>query len=70
MMCARRGERSAKGGSLEDQTGGHMSTPHTSQDMDVEGQYEGGDLSRREGREIEGKEGLVLLVTNAPPPRH
>ena len=70
MKCARPRERSAQGGSLEDLTGGHMSTPHTLQDKDVEGQDEDGELSRKEGREIEGKEGLVLLVTNAPTPRH
>ena len=70
MKCARHSEHNAEGGSLKDLTGGHMSTPHTSQDGDVEGQYEGGELSRRVGREIEGKEGLVLLVTNAPAPRH
>ena len=50
-------ERSAEGGSQEDLTGGHMNTPHTSPDRDVEGQDEDGELSRREGREIEGKEG-------------
>ena len=50
-------KRSAKGGSPEDPMGGHMNTPHTSPDMDVEGQAEDGELSRREGQEIEGKEG-------------
>ena len=33
------------------------------QDKDIE-------LPRRKGREIEGKEGWVLLVTNSPPPCH
>ena len=47
-----------------------MSTSHTSQDKDVEGQDRDEKLSQREGREIEGKEGLVLLVTNAPPMHH
>ena len=42
-----------------------MNTPHTSQDRDVKGQDEDDELSRREGRDIEGKEGSVLLVTNA-----
>ena len=50
--------------------GGDMNTPHTLQDRDVEGRDEDGELSRREGRKIEGKEGQVLLVTKAPPPRH
>ena len=57
MKCARPQERSAQGGSLEDPTGGHTNTPHTSQGKDVEGQDEDGKLSRRDGREIEGKEG-------------
>ena len=70
MKCARPRKRNAEGGFLEDPTGGHMNTPHTSQDTDVEGQDEDGELSQGEGREIEAKEGLVLLVTNAPPPRH
>ena len=47
-----------------------MSKPHTSQDKDVEGQDEVEELSRREGREIERKEGLMLLITNAPPLHH
>ena len=42
---------------LEDPTGGHMNTPHTSQDREVEGQDEDGELSRTKGREIKGKEG-------------
>ena len=66
MKCARPRERGAECGSLKDLTGGHMSTPHTSQDKDVEGQVEDVELSQREGQEIEGKIGLVLLVTNAP----
>ena len=57
MKCARLHERTAEVGSPEDPTGGHMKTPHTSQDKDVEGQAEDRELSRREGREIEGKEG-------------
>ena len=32
------------GGSPEDPTGGHTNTPHTSQDRDVEGQDEDGEL--------------------------
>ena len=63
-------ERSAGGGSLEDLAGSYKNMPHTSQDKDVEGQDEDGELSRREGREIERKEGSVLLITNAPPPRN
>ena len=70
MKCACFREGNVEGGSLEDLMGGYMSTPHTSQDKDVEGQDEDGELSRREGREVEGEEGLVLLVTDAPPPRH
>ena len=66
MKCVRPRERGAEGGSLEDLTDGHMNTPHTSQDRDVEDEDE--ELSRREGREIEGKGGLV--VTNASPLRH
>ena len=66
MKCARPRERNAEGGSLEDPTGDHMNTPHTSQGRDVEGQDDDGELSQREGREIEGREGWVLLVTNAP----
>ena len=50
-------EHSAEGGSLEGPTGGHMNTPYTLHDKDVEGQDEDGELSRREGQEIEGKEG-------------
>ena len=50
-------ERSTEGGSLEDPMGGHMNTPHTLPDRDVEGQAEDKELSRREGREIEGMEG-------------
>ena len=57
MKCARPRERNAEGGSLEDPTGDHMNTPFTSPDRDVEGQAEDGELSRREGQEIEGKEG-------------
>ena len=57
MKCARHREHNVEGGPLEDPTGGHMNTPHTSPDKDVEGQDEDGELSRREGREIEGKEG-------------
>ena len=57
MKCALLCERSAEGGSPKDPTGGHMNTPHTSPDRDVEGQAEDGELSQREGREIEGKEG-------------
>ena len=57
MKCARHSEHNAEGGSLKDLTGGHMSTPHTSQDRDVEGQDEDAELPRREGRVIEGKEG-------------
>ena len=53
MKYARPHERSAESGSPKDPTGGHMSTPYTSRDRDVEGQDE---LSRREVREIEGKE--------------
>ena len=56
MKYARPRERCAKGESLGDPIGGNMNTPHTSQDRDVEGQDEDGELSRREGREIEGKE--------------
>ena len=57
MKCALRRERSAEGLSQEDPTGGHMNTPHTSPDRHVEGQAKVGELSQREGREIEGKEG-------------
>ena len=57
MKCAHLRERSAEGGSPEDATGGHMNTPHTSPNKDVEGQDEDGELSRRERRQIEGKEG-------------
>ena len=53
-VCPR--ERSGGGGSLKDLNGGHMSTPHTSQDKDVEVQDEDEELSRREGQEIEGRE--------------
>ena len=56
MKCALLRERSAEGGSLEDPTSGNMNTPHTSPDRDVEGQAEDGELSRREGREIEWNE--------------
>ena len=59
MKCARLRKRSAEGGSPEDPMGGHMNTPHRSPGRDVEGQAEDGELSRREGREIEGKEGYV-----------
>ena len=58
-------KRSAEDGSLEDLLGGHMSTPHTLLDKDVEGQDEDEELSRRKVREIERKEGLVFLVTDA-----
>ena len=57
MKCSILREHNEESGSLEDPTGGHMNTPHMSQDTDVEGQNENGELSRREGREIEGKEG-------------
>ena len=40
-----------------DPTGGHMKTLHTSRATDVESQDEDGGLSRRDEREIEGKEG-------------
>ena len=59
MKFARPRERSVEGRSPKDPTGGHMNTLHTSQDKDVEGQDEDKELSRREGREIEGKEGYV-----------
>ena len=65
MRCALLRERNAEGGSPEDPTGGHMNTPHTSLDRDVDGQAKDGELPQREGREIEGKEGYVLLVTSA-----
>ena len=65
MKCAHPRERSAKDRSLKDVTGGHPSTPHTSQDKDVEGQDEDEELSRREWMEIVGKE--RLLVTNPAP---
>ena len=57
MKCALHRECNAEGGYLEDPTSGHMNTQHTSPDRDVEGQAEDGEQSRREGREIEGKEG-------------
>ena len=70
MKYARPRKRTAEGGSLEDPTGGHMTTLHTSRDRDVEGEDEDGEMPRREVREIEGTEEWELLVTNAPPPYH
>ena len=48
MKCAILREHNAEGGCLEDPTGGHFNTPHTSPDRDMEGQDEDGELSRRE----------------------
>ena len=52
MKCALRRERSAEGGSQEDPTGGHMNTPHTSLDRDVEGQAEDGELPRHAAEKL------------------
>ena len=61
MKCARPRERSVEGGSLEDLKGGHISTPHTLPDKDVEGQDEDGERSRRDNMKSKGRKDWCCL---------